>query len=77
MTLSKIGYFLMRFGVIVILIWIGLFKFTPTEAAAIRPYMENSPFVSWMLTVFGERGASNLIGGIELVVRLTPPLPVD
>lgn len=65
--LSKIGYGLMRFGVAGLLIWFGIFKFTPTEAVGIKPLLQFSPFLHWMLTVFGERGASNVIGSVELL----------
>ena len=68
MTLSKIGYGIMRFGLALLLIWLGLFKFTPTEAAAIKPLLQSSPLMSWMLVIFGEQGSSNFIGGFELVV---------
>ena len=40
----KLGYYVSLFGTVVILLWIGLFKFTPTEAAAIRPLLEHHPF---------------------------------
>ena len=67
LNLSSIGFNLMRVGVAGLLAWFGLFKFTPTEAADIKPLLQFSPFVSWMLAVFGERGASNLIGGVEIL----------
>ena len=31
------GFLVALGGVVLILLWIGVFKFTPTEAAAIRP----------------------------------------
>lgn len=67
MSLFTIGYGLMRFGVAALLLLFGLFKFTPTEAAAIKPLLQSSPLMSWMLTVFGECGASNLVGTIEML----------
>ena len=67
MTLSKIGYGIMRFGVVLLLIWFGIYKFTPTEAAAIKPLLQSSPLMSWMLAIFGEQGASNFIGGFEIL----------
>lgn len=54
-----------RFGVALVLGWIGLFKFTPTEANAIVPLLEHSPLMNWLLPLFGVRGASNLIGTVE------------
>lgn len=60
----------MRFGVAGLLIWFGLFKFTPTEAAAIKPLLQFSPFLKWMLFLFEEQGASNIIGSVELLAAI-------
>ena len=70
LNLSSIGFNLMRVGVALLLAWFGLFKFTPTEAAAIKPLLQFSPFLSWMLSVFGEQGASNFIGTFELLTAV-------
>ncbi len=59
-----------RFGVALVLGWIGLFKFTPTEAKAIVPLLEHSPLMSWLIPAFGVQGASNLIGTVEIGTAL-------
>jgi uncharacterized membrane protein YkgB len=38
---TQTGYYISLFGAALILLWIGIFKFTPTEAAAIKPLVEN------------------------------------
>ena len=58
------------FGTALNLLWIGIFKFTPTEAKAIQPLIANSPFTSWMTPAFGIQGASDVIGAIEIVTAL-------
>lgn len=40
-----IGYYISLYGVAIVLLWIGIFKFTPTEAAAIKPLVENHPLM--------------------------------
>lgn len=57
-------------GTALILLWIGIFKFTPTEAKAIQSLVSNSPFTSWMTPTLGIQGTSNLIGGIEILTAL-------
>ncbi|MBA2561806.1 MAG: DUF417 family protein, partial [Chitinophagaceae bacterium] len=57
-------------GTAIILIWIGLFKFTPTEAKAIQGVVENSPFMSWLNTILSVQGVSNLVGTFEIVTGL-------
>ena len=49
-----------------VFIWFGAMKFTAYEAAAIEGLVANSPFVSWLLGIFGTQGTSNLIGTVEL-----------
>jgi uncharacterized membrane protein YkgB len=51
---------------VLILFWIGLLKFTNYEANAIKPFVENSPFMSWMYRIMSVQGASNVIGVIEV-----------
>jgi uncharacterized membrane protein YkgB len=50
----KIGYYISLFGASLILLWIGIFKFTPTEAAAIKPLVENHFLTSVVYDVMSE-----------------------
>lgn len=56
----------MRIGLWIILLWIGAFKFTPTEAKAILPFIQNSPFFTWQLNFMSIQAISNAIGCIEI-----------
>lgn len=67
---QKAGNILSVLGLALVLIWIGVFKFTPTEAKAIRPLVENSPFMSWLYGYFSEVMVSKLIGITEIVIGL-------
>lgn len=62
--------FVLRWGLVVIITWFGLFKFTPTEAQAIQPLLANSPFLSWLYAFLEVEGASRLIGTVELAIAL-------
>ncbi|MGL5959412.1 MAG: DUF417 family protein, partial [Bacteroidales bacterium] len=64
--LSKLGYYLAYFGVMLLLLWIGVFKFTPTEAKAIEPLVGNSPFLSWLYSIFTQQQVSNIFGFAEV-----------
>ncbi|MGL5914615.1 MAG: DUF417 family protein [Bacteroidales bacterium] len=64
--LSKLGYYLAYFGVMLLLLWIGVFKFTPTEAKAIEPLVGNSPFLSWLYSIFTQQQVSNIFGIAEV-----------
>lgn len=42
------GFLVALAGVVLTLLWIGVFKFTPTEAAAIKPLVASHPLMSWL-----------------------------
>jgi uncharacterized membrane protein YkgB len=54
-------------GISLVLIWIGIFKFTPSEANGIKGLVSGSPFLSWMYKLFSVTVASRIIGIIEIV----------
>lgn len=54
-------------GVVLILLWIGIFKFTPVEARAIQQLVEYSPLMSWMYKVGSVQAVSNVIGIFEII----------
>ena len=68
-----------RYGLVVVLLLIGVLKFTPGEAAGIQPLVAHSPLMSWMYGLLGVQGVSNVIGVIELataaLIALRPLSP--
>ena len=69
-TLLRTGSLIMRYGLVAIIFWFGVFKFTATEAQAIQPLVLNSPVLSWLYLVTGMRGASRVIGCAEVLIAL-------
>ena len=65
--LGTAGRVVLRYGLVALLLLWGSFKFAAFEAEAIKPLLENSPLLSWMIPVLGVRGASAFIGVVELV----------
>ena len=63
---ENIGALLLRYGLVLVLGWIGAMKFTEYEAAGIKPLIETSPLMSWMYKVLSLQAASNVIGVAEL-----------
>ena len=63
-----LGGGILRYGLVGILVYLGAFKFTRTEAEAIQPLLANSPLLGWLYGVTTIQGASNLLGCIELGV---------
>lgn len=65
-----LGYTVAVLGLAVVLLWIGIFKFTPTEAKAIEGLVKNSFLVSWLYKITGVQNVSNIIGSIEIVAAV-------
>ncbi|SDH56953.1 DUF417 family protein [Myroides phaeus] len=65
------GYYISLWGTVLILIWVGAYKFTPTEAKAIVPLIENHPLSYWMYNVLSVQAVSIVVGIVELLVALT------
>jgi uncharacterized membrane protein YkgB len=68
--LEGAGVAILRYGIVFLLVVIGAAKYFAFEAEAIRPLVENSPFLSWMLRAFGLQTTSNLIGTAEIATGL-------
>lgn len=62
------GISVSRYGLVLVLLLIGVLKFTPEEAAGIQPLVAHSPLMSWMYALLGVQGVSNGIGIIEIVI---------
>jgi uncharacterized membrane protein YkgB len=69
-TVQRIGRFLLRYGLVLILGWIGAMKFTAYEAEGIRTLVATSPLMSWMYKVFSLQATSNIIGVAEITAAI-------
>lgn len=69
-TLEAVSHNAMRYGLVLVLLWIGGMKFTAYEAESISGLVSNSPFMSWAYSVFSLRSFSALLGVTEIVVAL-------
>jgi len=67
---EAVGRELARYGLVVIVGWIGLMKFTAYEAEGIRLYVTNSPLMSWVYGFLSVRGFSAALGVVEVATAL-------
>jgi len=68
--LASAGRAVLRYGLVALLLLWGSFKFAAFEAEGIRPLIEHSPLLHWLYPLLGVRGASALIGMVELTAAL-------
>jgi reactive chlorine resistance protein C len=64
------GRELARYGLVVVVAWIGLMKFTAYEAEGIRPFVASSPLLSWVYGPLSVRGFSAVLGVVEVAIAL-------
>jgi uncharacterized membrane protein YkgB len=67
---EAVGRELTRYGLVVVVGWIGLMKFTAYEAEGIRPFVVNSPLMSWVYGFMSVRGFSAVLGVVEVAIAL-------
>ncbi|MFG0607262.1 YkgB family protein [Vibrio mimicus] len=67
---TQYGYLIGVLGVSLILIWLGIYKFTPTEAKLIEPLVLNHPLMGWTYQFLSVQAVSNLIGVTEIIVGI-------
>lgn len=64
---ERAGALVLRYGLALILLWIGALKFTAYEAKGVEPLVANSPFLAWAYHAFGTEGVSRLLGFAEIL----------
>src|SRR5215510_15942940 len=69
-ALNRPGIEILRYGLVIVLLWIGGMKFTAYEAAGIAPLEIHSPLMSRAYYLVGERNLSDLLGVIEITLGL-------
>jgi reactive chlorine resistance protein C len=64
------GRELARYGLAVVIGWIGFMKFTAYEAEGISRYVAHSPLMSWVYGFMSHRGFSAVLGVVELTIAI-------
>jgi len=67
---EAVGRHTVRYGLVLVLVWIGGMKFTAYEAEGISAFVSNSPLMSWAYSLFSQRQFSALLGVTELFAAL-------
>ncbi len=70
LNVESFGASFSRYGLALVLIWIGFMKFTAYEAMGITPFVSHSPLMAWMLNFMSIRTLSAGLGVIEVTTGL-------
>jgi reactive chlorine resistance protein C len=68
--LSTAGLLVVRYGLVVVIAWIGALKFTAYEAQAIQPLVAHQPLMSWLYDLFSVRAFAGLLGSAEILAAV-------
>jgi uncharacterized membrane protein YkgB len=68
--LKRIGTHVTRYGLVIVLLWIGGMKFTAYEAEGIKPLVANSPLMGWVYRLVSVGGFSAFLGVVEIAIGL-------
>jgi reactive chlorine resistance protein C len=68
--LESSGTQIIRYGLAIVLCWIGILKFTDYEAAGIQPLVENSPLMSWAYRLMSVQAFAAVLGVVEILSGL-------
>jgi reactive chlorine resistance protein C len=64
------GRLLVRYGLVVVIAWIGALKYTTYEAVAIQPLVAHSPLLSWVYHIVSVRAFAAVLGTAEITAAL-------
>ena len=64
------GRLLVRYGLVVVIAWIGVLKYTTYEAVAIQPLVAHSPLLGWVYHIFSARTFAAVLGTAEIIAAL-------
>jgi uncharacterized membrane protein YkgB len=61
---------IMRYGLVLVLLWIGGMKFTAYEAEGIRGFVANSPLLGWAYSLLSVHSFSAVRGMPEILTAV-------
>lgn len=67
---GTVGALAARYGLVIVIGWIGALKFTDYEAHGIQPLVANSPFMTWVYGIFSVTAFSTVLGVVEIATAL-------
>jgi len=59
-----------RYGLVVVIAWIGALKYTSYEATSIQPLIAHNPLFSWLYSIVSVRAFAAALGTAEIIAAL-------
>ncbi len=68
--IESLGSWVLRYGLVLVIGWIGLMKFTAYEAQGIEPLVAHSPLMGWIYHFLSVRQFSVALGVVEVAIAI-------
>src|SRR5437762_12643995 len=69
-SIDKISAFVLRYGLVLVVFWIGCLKFTAYEAKGVLNQASHSPLLAWAYHILDLRDFSRGLGVVEIASAL-------
>jgi len=68
--IDKISGFVLRYGLVLVVCWIGCLKFTAYESKGVFSHASHSPLLAWAYHILDVRDFSRGLGLVEIAIAL-------
>jgi uncharacterized membrane protein YkgB len=69
-SITALGHRVLRYGLALVIGWVGMMKFTGYEAQGIEPLVAHSPFLGWMYRIWSVRQFAAGLGLVEISIAI-------
>src|SRR5260370_10136175 len=69
-SIDKISAFVLRYGLVLVVFWIGCLKFTAYESKGVFNHASHSPLLAWTYYILDVRDFSRGLGVVEIAIAL-------
>jgi Protein of unknown function, DUF417 len=69
-SIDKISAFVLRYGLVLVVFWIGCLKFTAYESKGVFNHASHSPLLAWAYHILDVRDFSRGLGPVEIAIAL-------
>ena len=69
-SIDRISAFVLRYGLVLVVFWIGCLKFTAYESKGVFNHASHSPLLAWAYDILNVRDFSRGLGTVEIAIAL-------
>ena len=69
-SIDRISAFVLRYGLVLVVLWIGCLKFTAYESKGVLNHASHSPLLAWAYNILDVRDFSRGLGTVEIAIAL-------